>query len=215
MRSARYLCCFVLGLQTSALLTPSRPPRAALRCDAKSKKKAKAAPFKPPPLELSRPIDVFSRRDSHAVSTEAAERAAIALRIGVEELRSLEASVAVERSGRGGDVTLRGELTATVAQKSVTSGDLIVSDVTAPIDFWVVVSDGESDIDDDDRDVVETSDGMVDLGEIVVQTLSLEVDPYPGTGTASGEPVASYGDLDDAQPIIVDDSLLGGDLDLS
>ena len=122
--------------------------------------------------------------------------------------------MAVERSSRGGDVTLRGG-TATVAQKSVTSSDLVVSDVTAPIDFWVVVSDGESDIDDDDRDVVETGDGMVDLGEIVVQTLSLEVDPYPGTGTASGEPVASYGDLDDAQPIIVDDSLLGGDLDLS
>ena len=214
MRSAGIICCFVLGLQTSALLSPPRPPRAALRCTAKSKKKAKAAPFKPPPPELSRPIDVFSRRDSHAVSAEAGERAAIALRIGVEELRSLEASVAVERSGRGGDVTLRGELRATVAQKSVTCGDLIVSDVTAPIDFWVVVSDGESDIDDDDRDVVETSDGMVDLGEIVVQTLSLEVDPYPGTGTASGEPVASYGDLDDSQPIIVDDSAYG-DLDLS
>ena len=216
MHSAGIICCIVLGLQTSALLTPPRPPRAALRCTAKSKKKAKAE-FKPPPLELSRPIDVFSRRDSHAVSTEAGERAAIALRIGVEELRSLEASVAVERSGRGGDVTLRGELTATVAQKSVTAatGDLVVSDVTAPINFWVVVSDGDSDVDDDDRDVVETSDGMVDLGEIVVQTLSLEVDPYPGTGAASGEPVASYGDLEDSQPIIVDDSLLGGDLDLS
>ena len=203
-------------LPACALVAP-RPRRCSdVTCAAKSKKKAKAE-FKPPPPELSRPIDVFSRRDSHAVSAEAGERAAIALRIGVEELRSLEASVAVERSGRGGDVTLRGELSATVAQKSVTAatGDLVVSDVTAPIDFWVVVSDGDSDIDDDDRDVVETSDGMVDLGEIVVQTLSLEVDPYPGTGTASGEPVASYGDLDDAQPIIVDDSLLGGDLDLS
>ena len=201
-------------LPACALVAP-RPRRcSAVTCAAKSKKKAKAE-FKPPPPELSRPIDVFSRRDSHAVSAEAGERAAIALRIGVEELRSLEASVAVERSGRGGDVTLRGELTATVAQKSVTTtADLVVSDVTAPIDFWVVVSDGDGDIDDDDRDVVETSDGMVDLGEIVVQTLSLEVDPYPGTGTASGEPVASYGDLDDAQPIIVDDSSYG-DLDLS
>ena len=203
-------------LPACALVAP-RPRRCSdVTCAAKSKKKAKAE-FKPPPPELSRPIDVFSRRDSHAVSAEAGERAAIALRIGVEELRSLEASVAVERSGRGGDVTLRGELSATVAQKSVTAatGDLVVSDVTAPIDFWVVVSDGDGDIDDDDRDVVETSDGMVDLGEIVVQTLSLEVDPYPGTGTASGEPVASYGDLEDSQPIIVDDSLLGGDLDLS
>ena len=203
-------------LPACALVAP-RPRRCSdVTCAAKSKKKAKAE-FKPPPPELSRPIDVFSRRDSHAVSAEAGERAAIALRIGVEELRSLEASVAVERSGRGGDVTLRGELTATVAQKSVTAatGDLVVSDVTAPIDFWVVVSDGDGDIDDDDRDVVETSDGMVDLGEIVVQTLSLEVDPYPGTGAASGEPVASYGDLEDSQPIIVDDSLLGGDLDLS
>ena len=203
-------------LPACALVAP-RPRRCSdVTCAAKSKKKAKAE-FKPPPPELSRPIDVFSRRDSHAVSAEAGERAAIALRIGVEELRSLEASVAVERSGRGGDVTLRGELSATVAQKSVTAatGDLVVSDVTAPIDFWVVVADGDGDIDDDDRDVVETSDGMVDLGEIVVQTLSLEVDPYPGTGTASGEPVASYGDLEDSQPIIVDDSLLGGDLDLS
>ena len=202
-------------LPACALVAP-RPRRCSdVTCAAKSKKKDKA-PFKPPPPELSRPIDVFSRRDSHAVSAEAGERAAIALRIGVEELRSLEASVAVERSGRGGDVTLRGEVTATVAQKSVTAatGDLVVSDVTAPIDFWVVVSDGDGDIDDDDRDVVETSDGMVDLGEIVVQTLSLEVDPYPGTGTASGEPVASYGDLDDSQPIIVDDSAYG-DLDLS
>ena len=215
MHSARIICCCVLGLQTSALLSPPRPPRAALRCDAKSKKKAKAAPFKPPPLELSRPVMVLSRRESHEVVADAREREAVAARIGVEEVRSLEASVAVERSGRGGDVTLRGELRATVAQKSVTSGDVIVSDVTARIDFWVVVSDGESDIDDDDRDVVETSDGMVDLGEIVVQTLSLEVDPYPGTGAASGEPVASYGDLEDSQPIIVDDSLLGGDLDLS
>ena len=216
MHSARIICCCVLGLQTSALLTPPRPPRAALRCDAKSKKKAKAAPFKPPPLELSRPVMVLSRRESHEVVADAREREAVAARIGVEEVRSLEASVAVERSGRGGDVTLRGELKATVAQKSVTAatGDLVVSDVTAPIDFWVVVSDGDGDIDDDDRDVVETSDGMVDLGEIVVQTLSLEVDPYPGTGTASGEPVASYGDLDDSQPIIVDDSAYG-DLDLS
>ena len=211
----RVLTCCML-LPACALVAP-RPRRCSdVTCAAKSKKKAKAE-FKPPPPELSRPIDVFSRRDSHAVSAEAAERAAIALRIGVEELRSLEASVAVERSGRGGDVTLRGELKATVAQKSVTAttGDLVVSDVTAPIDFWVVVSDGDGDIDDDDRDVVETSDGMVDLGEIVVQTLSLEVDPYPGTGAASGEPVASYGDLEDSQPIIVDDSLLGGDLDLS
>ena len=206
----------MLVLPACALVAP-RPRRcSAVTCDAKSKKKDKA-PFKPPPLELSRPVMVLSRRESHEVVADAREREAVAARIGVEEVRSLEASVAVERSGRGGDVTLRGELSATVAQKSVTAatGDLVVSDVTAPIDFWVVVSDGESDIDDDDRDVVETSDGMVDLGEIVVQTLSLEVDPYPGTGAASGEPVASYGDLDDAQPIIVDDSLLGGDLDLS
>ena len=213
MHSARIICCCVLGLQTSALLTPPRPPRAALRCDAKSKKKAKAAPFKPPPLELSRPVLVLSRRESHEVVADAREREAVAARIGVEEVRSLEASVAVEKRGRD-DVALLGELKATVAQKSVTTGDLVVSEVSAPLDVLVVVVVDGEDYDDDDRDVVATSDGVVDLGEIVVQTLSLEVDPYPGTGTASGEPVASYGDLDDSQPIIVDDSAYG-DLDLS
>ena len=213
MHSARIICCCVLALQTSALLTPPRPPRAALRCDAKSKKKDKA-PFKPPPLELSRPVMVLSRRESHEVVADAREREAVAARIGVEEVRSLEASVAVEKRGRD-DVALLGELKATVAQKSVTTGDLVVSEVSAPLDVLVVVVVDGEDYDDDDRDVVATSDGVVDLGEIVVQTLSLEVDPYPGTGTASGEPVASYGDLEDSQPIIVDDLLLGGDLDLS
>ena len=212
MCSARIIFFGVLALQTSALLSPSRPPRAAVRCDAKSKKKDKA-PFKPPPLELSRPVMVLSRRESHEVVADAREREAVAARIGVEEVRSLEASVAVEKRGRD-DVALLGELKATVAQKSVTTGDLVVSEVSAPLDVLVVVVVDGEDYDDDDRDVVATSDGVVDLGEIVVQTLSLEVDPYPGTGTASGEPVASYGDLDDSQPIIVDDSSYG-DLDLS
>ena len=212
MRSARIIFFGVLALQTSALVTPPRPPRAALRCNAKSKKKDKA-PFKPPPLELSRPVMVLSRRESHEVVADARECEAVAARIGVEEVRSLEASVAVEKRGRD-DVALLGELTATVAQKSVTTGDLVVSEVSAPLDVLVVVVVDGEDYDDDDRDVVATSDGVVDLGEIVVQTLSLEVDPYPGTGTASGEPVASYGDLDDSQPIIVDDSAYG-DLDLS
>ena len=212
MRSARIIFFGVLALQTSALLSPSRPPRAAVRCDAKSKKKDKA-PFKPPPLELSRPVMVLSRRESHEVVADAREREAVAARIGVEEVRSLEASVAVEKRGRD-DVALLGELTATVVQRGVTTGDLVVSEVSAPLDVLVVVVVDGEDYDDDDRDVVATSDGVVDLGEIVVQTLSLEVDPYPGTGTASGEPVASYGDLDDSQPIIVDDSAYG-DLDLS
>ena len=203
----------MLVLPACALVAP-RPRRcSAVTCDAKSKKKDKA-PFKPPPLELSRPVMVLSRRESHEVVADAREREAVAARIGVEEVRSLEASVAVEKRGRD-DVALLGELTATVAQKSVTTGDLVVSEVSAPLDVLVVVVVDGEDYDDDDRDVVATSDGVVDLGEIVVQTLSLEVDPYPGTGTASGEPVASYGDLDDSQPIIVDDSLLGGDLDLS
>ena len=212
MRSARIIFFGVLALQTSALLSPSRPPRAAVRCDAKSKKKDKA-PFKPPPLELSRPVMVLSRRESYEVVADAREREAVAARIGVEEVRSLEASVAVEKRGRD-DVALLGELTATVVQRGVTTGDLVVSEVSAPLDVLVVVVVDGEDYDDDDRDVVATSDGVVDLGEIVVQTLSLEVDPYPGTGTASGEPVASYGDLDDSQPIIVDDSAYG-DLDLS
>ena len=131
----------------------------------------------------------------------------------IEELRSLEASVAVVKEDRE-SVVLRGELTATVAQRGVTTGDLIVSDITAPIDFWVVVSDGESDVNDDDRDVVETPDGMVNLGEIIVQTLSLEVDPYPVTTRAGEEePVARIGDardVEDAIPNTVGDALQDG-----
>ena len=81
-------------LPACALVAP-RPRRCSdVTCAAKSKKKAKAE-FKPPPPELSRPIDVFSRRDSHAVSAEAGERAAIALRIGVEEKQQLLETLSV------------------------------------------------------------------------------------------------------------------------
>ena len=81
---------------------------------------------------------VLSRRESHEVVADAREREAVAARIGVEEVRSLEASVAVEKRGRD-DVALLGELKATVAQKSVTTGDLVVSEVSAPLDVLVVV----------------------------------------------------------------------------
>ena len=65
----------MLVLPACALVAP-RPRRcSAVTCDAKSKKKDKA-PFKPPPLELSRPVMVLSRRESHEVVADAREREA-------------------------------------------------------------------------------------------------------------------------------------------
>ena len=103
------------------------------------------------------------------------------MRIGVEELRSLEASwpsgaaaAATSRCGRAdgdGRASVRG---GRATWWCPASGDRL----------RVVVSDGESDIDDDDRDVVETSTAWSTSGRSSCRRM-LEVD-RSDTGAAWG-----------------------------
>ena len=157
-----------------------------------------------PESEFPRVLDVLAKTRA-TITPTAEELVAIAKRIDVDEVLSLEASVTVVRSKRSGNIELDGNVTASVRQSCVSTGAPVLSDIVEPFVVPIVVGDSDDlddDIgDDDDDEVVRTSDGKVDVGEIAIQYLCLEIDPYPRSVPVNpSEPIAQHGDRDDTQP---------------
>ena len=110
---------------------------------------------------------------------------AIAARVGIPALASLEATVVVVRVEMGGGgVHVSGRLRALVTQKCVVSLDLFESEAVDLIDSIFVrdINDTEfSDIErSSDEPLIELLTGnKLCLGELVVEHLALALDPYP------------------------------------
>ena len=104
---------------------------------------------------------------------------AIAARLGLPAVASLtaEMSLAPERGGRVG---VRGTLRAQVTQECVVTLAPLPAEVAEEF-AWRLLPPGEepSDGDDDPDDIPSDEAGAVDLGEELVQQLSLALDPYP------------------------------------
>jgi uncharacterized metal-binding protein YceD (DUF177 family) len=160
----------------------------------------------PPVPEFSRPVDVESlgmspvRLDIHA---DAEERANLARRFGLVELRSLSANVALERDAAG-DVSLSGRLKAEVVQTCVVSLEPVHSTIDVRFDR-VFSPAAEPDMEsaeevflapEDDEPAERLAGGVIDVGEAVAETLGLEIDPFPRapgavfTGAETGRPDA-------------------------
>lgn len=155
-----------------------------------------------PESELPRVIDVLAKT-RETITPTGDELVAIAKRVEVSEVLSLEATMTVARSKRGSDAEIYGNLTASVRQACVSTGAPVFNDISVPFSVPVKIKaegDDFDDGDDDDDEVVVTTDGKVDVGELVLQYLCIEIDPYPRAGAASTGPVASYGDREDTQP---------------
>ncbi|MFL1463772.1 YceD family protein [Roseococcus sp. DSY-14] len=104
---------------------------------------------------------------------------AIAARLGLPAVAALSAEVALS-PGRGGRVEARGTLRARVTQECVVTLAPLPAEVAEEI-AWRLLPPGEepSDGDDDPDDIPSDEAGVVDLGEELVQQLSLALDPYP------------------------------------
>lgn len=123
------------------------------------------------------------------VEANAKECAALAKRFDLRELSNFKADLRIRRVEGGDVVRLEGKLSADVVQTCVIS----LQDVHAHIDgeFDTFLAEGgkhtakkfgdEADfgIDDDDTAPEVIHNGQLDLGEIVAQYLSVELDPYP------------------------------------
>lgn len=105
----------------------------------------------------------------------------VAERLGLERVSSLRARLTV-RAGMGSSLyQVEGTADAEVTQMCAVSGQPFESSVTAQIRALFseaeILAEDEADSSWDDVEAVE--DGMVDLGELAVQHISLALDPYP------------------------------------
>ncbi len=104
---------------------------------------------------------------------------AIATRLGLPAVESLEAELALKPAG-GGRIGVTGRLRGAVTQECVVT--LAPLPAVVEEEFaWRLLPPGEepSDGDDDPDDIPSDESGVVDLGEELVQQLALGLDPYP------------------------------------
>ena len=141
--------------------------------------------------EFSRPILVdqlpakVSRR---SIEAEPTERQALAERLGLVEVMSLTAKVELEPLARSGFIRVNGRLTAQVVQTCVVTLEPVPASVSEAFDALFAPEDKMPEAGDDlsiDPFAAEETlpeamaGGVIDIGELVAQHLSLALDPYP------------------------------------
>lgn len=138
-------------------------------------------------VEFSRPIEAASigpRITRREVQTSLAERAAIAAALDLVGIDHLTATVNLRRLASG-LIEADGTLEADVIQSCVVSLEPVPAHVTDTfrVTFGTPAAPpalDEIDIDYEELDPPEPIlDGVIDLGPLVVEHLSLALDPYP------------------------------------
>lgn len=142
--------------------------------------------------EFSRPLQtdrVPKLGCTEKLVAEPEECRALARRMNVPAIHSLGAEIRAT-PWRGGGIKLEGHLTADVEQVSVISLESFRETVSVPIARYFLPPGAVSETDDDDADPIDN--GWIDLGEVVAETLALDLEPYPRKpGEAFAEHVES------------------------
>jgi len=114
------------------------------------------------------------------VEADAAERLALAGRLGVPAVLSLTCRFRLAGMVSG-MVAAEGELQARLTRVCVVTLDEFDTDVAARFSVRFVPAGSESDAFDDPEsdDEIPYDDANLDLGEAAVQQLALEMEPYP------------------------------------
>ncbi len=150
---------------------------------AKSRARDRAA-RKPAP-EFSRPVDVSRMgRLEHRmeIKANAEERAALAKRFDLVELPELTAALALKKRGDG-VFELTGRWHARVAQSCVVTLEPVWAELGDEVRLFFsdrpAASAAPPDplAEDEETDTIEN--GVIDVGEAVVQLLGVALDPYP------------------------------------
>lgn len=130
--------------------------------------------------EFSRPLQVdrVPALGCHErLTADEKECAALAKRFDLPRIYSLGGLLKVE-PWRGGGLKITGTLNAKVDQVSVISLEIFTSDIEFAVErYFLSPRAGRPDAENDDIDIIEN--GSVDLGEILAETMALELDPYP------------------------------------
>jgi uncharacterized metal-binding protein YceD (DUF177 family) len=132
-----------------------------------------------PTLEFSRPliVDRVPRKGSHEIfAAEPKECAALALRLDVPAIHSVKAHL-VATPWRGGGLKVTGEFKADLEQVSVVSLEAFRHSKTFDVERYFLPPKIAIDGIEEDADIIDN--GIVDLGELVAETMALELDAYP------------------------------------
>jgi uncharacterized metal-binding protein YceD (DUF177 family) len=133
-----------------------------------------------PELEFSRPIEVAripKLGSREKLSADAKECVALAKRLLIPAIHSLTAELQT-KPWRGGGLKVTGQLKADFDQESVVSLEVFRSTLVFPVERYFLNVPPNADLEsDEDIDPIER--GIIDLGEVVAETLALELDPYP------------------------------------
>lgn len=153
--------------------------------------------MKPVTFEFSRPlpVDRIPRTGSfEKLKADAKECEALARRLQVPALHGLTAGLRAT-PWRGGGLKLEGDLTADLDQVSVVSLERFRHQLTYPVLRYFLPAGVASREEDDEADPIVNS--TVDLGEVVAETLALELEPYP---RKPGEAFAEHIESVDEEP---------------
>jgi uncharacterized metal-binding protein YceD (DUF177 family) len=131
-------------------------------------------------VEFHRPLEVarIPKLGSHEkLSANAKECGALAKRLMVPAIHSLTAELKV-KPWRGGGLKVTGEAKAELDQESVVSLETFRSTVVFPVERYFLSTPSGEDL-DADEDIDQIINGAIDVGEVLAETLALELDPYP------------------------------------
>lgn len=140
-----------------------------------------------PVPEFSRLVrrDEIGRLGEHLhIVAQAQERAALAARFGFAALDRLEANYSLTLDGD--IVTAQGRITAALAQPCIATAEPVPETVDTPFIVRFIPEGSaepepgeELEMDADECDTVTYTDGRIDIGEAVAETLALSVNPFP------------------------------------
>jgi uncharacterized metal-binding protein YceD (DUF177 family) len=133
-----------------------------------------------PALEFSRPLQtdrVPKLGSVEKLKAEPKELAALARRMKIPAIHELSAEIRAT-PWRGGGMKLEGHLTADLEQVSVVSLEAFRETISVPVlRYFLPHGAAQESTEEDDADPIEG--GIIDLGEVVAETLALDLEPYP------------------------------------
>lgn len=149
-----------------------------------------------PKFEFSRPliVDRVPRKGSHEVfAAEPKECAALALRLDVPAIHSIKAHL-IATPWRGGGLKVTGEFKVDLEQVSVVSLEPFRHTQKFDVERYFLPPKIAIDGIEEDADIIDN--GIVDLGELVSETMGLEIAAYP---RQAGEEFASHLEVDEEE----------------
>jgi uncharacterized metal-binding protein YceD (DUF177 family) len=120
-----------------------------------------------------------------SVRATAEECKALAGRFDLRHLLKLEARLKIHRVAGGTAIRVAGDIEAEMVQACVVSLQDVASEVAVHFETFfseeAIAQEGEIELDlgGDENNPEMVHDGQIDMGEVVAQYFSLEINPYP------------------------------------